>query len=280
MTLLKHGLTRYEEILMPEEMDIISEVYDRVVSYSEVVLVGEPPNWFLSSNDLVCDSKSSSTWTMFGYWARVILVRCHSSYTKQRNLLFQTESWEPLLGWALGLQYLHEHELAYKTFDDTRLLARHHATASGVLSGLGLIPIKRRPSISLHNLGCDSFSRSENGDSVMRRPRAANWDESSDIFAFGMSIYNTRKWASMYSDEEVLVLPKGRPLFLTDQEWNLIQEMCSTASSKRVNMVHVVHRLQACVKTAFTESNAFFLRDLDIRVIFHPGEVIALLCRD
>ncbi|KAG2921601.1 hypothetical protein PC129_g3423 [Phytophthora cactorum] len=55
MTLLKHGLTRYEEILMPEEMDIISEVYDRVVSYSEVVLVGEPPNWFLSSNDLVCD---------------------------------------------------------------------------------------------------------------------------------------------------------------------------------------------------------------------------------
>lgn len=59
------------------------------------------------------------------------------------------QSWEPLLGWALGLQYLHERELGYKKINNKRLLARHHVTASGVLSGLGLVPVKRKVSASL-----------------------------------------------------------------------------------------------------------------------------------
>ncbi|POM59537.1 TKL protein kinase, partial [Phytophthora palmivora] len=55
LTLLQHDLTHYEKLLTPEELDIISDVYDRVVNYSEIVLVGGLPSWFLSPNDLLCE---------------------------------------------------------------------------------------------------------------------------------------------------------------------------------------------------------------------------------
>ncbi|OWZ22949.1 TKL protein kinase [Phytophthora megakarya] len=36
LTLLKHDLTHYEEVLTPDELDVISDVYDRVVNYSDI----------------------------------------------------------------------------------------------------------------------------------------------------------------------------------------------------------------------------------------------------
>ncbi|EGZ28534.1 hypothetical protein PHYSODRAFT_405452, partial [Phytophthora sojae] len=125
------------------------------------------------------------------------------------------QSWEPLLGWALGLQYLHERELGYKNFDDSRLLARHQVTSSGVLSGLGLVPVKRKTSASVPN----------------------------DIFAFGLAIYNTRQWVSMFGDEKVPVLPQKRPQFLSEREWDLVERMCTRAPDRRASMWYVVHQL-------------------------------------
>lgn len=42
LTLLNHDLTHNEKILTPEELDVISEAYDRVVNYSDIVLIWEP----------------------------------------------------------------------------------------------------------------------------------------------------------------------------------------------------------------------------------------------
>lgn len=68
------------------------------------------------------------------------------------------QSWEPLLGWALGLQYLHERELGYKNFENTRLLTRPHVTVNGVLTGLGLVPIERQTSALLIRRAVNTFS--------------------------------------------------------------------------------------------------------------------------
>ncbi|POM70987.1 TKL protein kinase [Phytophthora palmivora] len=263
LTLLQHDLTRYEKLLTPEELDIVSDVYDRVVNYSEIVLVGGPPSWFLSPNDLLCEQggicyldsvrvskcETGEVLRSFGgnpqswedqeeaclcqatVWADLnhphlakLLGACHIGkrpfvvHEPAEPLVSNranAQSWEPLLGWALGLQYLHERELGYKNFDDSRLMARHHVTASGVLSGLGLVPVKRKVSVPLQrgvsnmiNLIDLAVSLPQNDDEDnLHDWHAPTWSVLSDIFAFGMAIYNTRQWVSMYSDEKVAVLP-------------------------------------------------------------------------
>ncbi|EGZ28535.1 hypothetical protein PHYSODRAFT_471799, partial [Phytophthora sojae] len=47
LTLLKHDLVTYHHILTPDELDVMSDVYNEVVRHSGIVLVAEPPSWFL-----------------------------------------------------------------------------------------------------------------------------------------------------------------------------------------------------------------------------------------
>ncbi|KAJ8561991.1 hypothetical protein ON010_g7685 [Phytophthora cinnamomi] len=44
LTLLKHDVTTYWDILTPEELDVMSDVYNAVTRHSGIVLVGDPPS--------------------------------------------------------------------------------------------------------------------------------------------------------------------------------------------------------------------------------------------
>ncbi|KAL4124983.1 hypothetical protein PRIC2_008575 [Phytophthora ramorum] len=57
LTLLKNDLTRFNKILMPEELDVMSAVYAEVVRCSGIVLVGGPPSWFLAPNEPLCEQR-------------------------------------------------------------------------------------------------------------------------------------------------------------------------------------------------------------------------------
>ncbi|KAE9036881.1 hypothetical protein PR002_g6862 [Phytophthora rubi] len=302
LTLLKHDMTMYHGILTPEELDVMSDVYDEVVRHSEFVLVGEPPSWFLSPHDLLCENGSyyldavrvskcttgdvfqtdSSSWEdqeeaclrQATVWADLnhphvakMFGACHIGnepfivHEPAEPLALNrsnAQSWEPLLGWALGLQYLHERELGYKSFDDNRLLARHHSTASGVLSGLGLVPIKRQTSASLQRSASNTFNMvalsdaNGNVDDNRHESHMPTWSVVSDIFALGLAIYNTRQWVSMYGNEKVLVLPQECPQFLSERGWDLVGRMCARKPDRRASMWYVLHQLQAFVSASAT----------------------------
>jgi hypothetical protein len=298
MTLLKHDVANHSEILTSEELDVMSDAYDRVVEHSGVVLAGNPPSWFLPPNDVLCEHgiyyldavrvskcltdevlstvRDHESWEgqeeaclrQAAVWADLnhphvakMLGACHIG--KEPFVVHEpaeplvsnrasAQSWEPVLGWVLGLQYLHERELGYKNFDDSRLLARLHVTASGVLTGLGLVPVKRNTAASLrrgvsNTLSTTDVERSrlqpENEDS------SPSWSVPNDVVAFGLAICNTRKWVSAYSDEDkVLVLPPACPPFLDEQEWDLVQWMCARSPTHRASMRYVVHQLQTFVQ--------------------------------
>ncbi|GMF23930.1 unnamed protein product [Phytophthora lilii] len=306
LTLLKHDVATHHTILTPEELTVMSDVYGRVVEHSGIVLVGEPPSWFLSPNDLMCENgiyyldavrvskcvtgevlrtgggdhqswedqeeaclRQASIWADLNHpHVAKLLGGCHIG--KEPFVVHEpaeplvsnrasAQSWQPLLGWALGLQYLHERELGYKNFDDTRLLARHHVTSSGVLSGLGLVPVKRKTSAPLKRGVSNMFDMKslkaalpKDGDEeiLLDSHQIPTWSVPNDILAFGLAIYNTRQWVSMYSDEKVLVLPPSRPQFLNKQEWDLIQRMCERVPDNRASMWYVVHQVQSFVKTS------------------------------
>ncbi|KAG7384595.1 kinase suppressor of Ras 2 [Phytophthora pseudosyringae] len=292
LTLLKHDVMRYEELLTPDELNIMSDVYDQVVNWSEVVLVGDPPSWFLSPSDVQyeqgdicyldavrvskCETgdvvrayggghqcwedeeeaclRQATVWADLNHpYVAKMLGACHIG--KEPFVVHElaeplvsnrtnAQSWESVLGWALGLQYLHERQLGFKNFDDIRLLARHQVTSSGVLSGLGLVPVKRKVSASLQRGG------TENDEDDLHELYAPTWSVPNDIFAFGLAIYNTRQWGSMFSDEKVLVLPPDRPQFLNEDEWDLVERMCGRNPEWRVSMNYVVHQLRVFVKAA------------------------------
>ncbi|ETP41489.1 TKL protein kinase, partial [Phytophthora nicotianae P10297] len=325
-TLLKYGLTHYEKFLIPEELDVISDVYDRVVSYSDFMLVGDPPSWFLSPSDLVCDQggiyyldavrvskcetgdilrdrggdhqswedeeeaclRQATVWADLNHpHVAKMLGACHIGkepfvvHEPAEPLISNranAQSWEPLLGWALGLQYLHERELGYKNFDDNRLLARHHVTASGVLSGLGLVPVKRRVSASLQRGVSNMFNMRDlaatlpqnHDDAHVHGLHVPTWSVPNDIFAFGLAIYNTRRWVSMYSDEEAQVLPPERPQFLNAHEWDLVERMCARNPQMRASMWYVVHQLRSLVKEAEQED----LSEASAQATYIPPEDI------
>ncbi|ETI43601.1 TKL protein kinase [Phytophthora nicotianae P1569] len=326
LTLLKYGLTHYEKFLIPEELDVISDVYDRVVSYSDFMLVGDPPSWFLSPSDLVCDQggiyyldavrvskcetgdilrdrggdhqswedeeeaclRQATVWADLNHpHVAKMLGACHIGkepfvvHEPAEPLISNranAQSWEPLLGWALGLQYLHERELGYKNFDDNRLLARHHVTASGVLSGLGLVPVKRRVSASLQRGVSNMFNMRDlaatlpqnHDDAHVHGLHVPTWSVPNDIFAFGLAIYNTRRWVSMYSDEEAQVLPPERPQFLNAHEWDLVERMCARNPQMRASMWYVVHQLRSLVKEAEQED----LSEASAQATYIPPEDI------
>ncbi|ETO72297.1 TKL protein kinase [Phytophthora nicotianae P1976] len=326
LTLLKYGLTHYEKFLIPEELDVISDVYDRVVSYSDFMLVGDPPSWFLSPSDLVCDQggiyyldavrvskcetgdilrdrggdhqswedeeeaclRQATVWADLNHpHVAKMLGACHIGkepfvvHEPAEPLISNranSQSWEPLLGWALGLQYLHERELGYKNFDDNRLLARHHVTASGVLSGLGLVPVKRRVSASLQRGVSNMFNMRDlaatlpqnHDDAHVHGLHVPTWSVPNDIFAFGLAIYNTRRWVSMYSDEEAQVLPPERPQFLNAHEWDLVERMCARNPQMRASMWYVVHQLRSLVKEAEQED----LSEASAQATYIPPEDI------
>ncbi|KAL4095657.1 hypothetical protein PRIC1_009030 [Phytophthora ramorum] len=326
LTLLKNDLTRFNKILMPEELDVMSAVYAEVVRCSGIVLVGGPPSWFLAPNEPLCEQRiyylnavrvskcetgdilrmgagdqpsredqEEACLRQAAIWADLnhphvakLLGGCYIG--KEPFLVHEpaeplvsnrasAQSWEPLLGWALGLQYLHERELGYKNFDDSRLLARHHVTASGVLGGLGLVPVKRKTSTSLTRGVSNTFSmaqlaaslpHNENEGTSLHSGATSTWSVSNDIFAFGVAIYNTRQWASMYSNEKVSVPPQTRPQFLNEREWDLIQRMCAKEPERRVSMWYVVHQLQAFVRASevFSSRRA----PVDLSVSFGPAD--------
>ncbi|RLN70525.1 hypothetical protein BBJ28_00025348, partial [Nothophytophthora sp. Chile5] len=197
LTLLKHDLTRHQETLTLEELNVMSEVYNQIAHHSGIVLMGALPSWFLSPMRLLYDrdgyildgvhvnkattravvpkrgeaqepawqDEEEACLRQATIWADLrhphvakLLGGCHIG--KQPFLVHEAaepisksrtnaNSWQPLLGWALGLQYLHERELGYKDFSDDRLLVRHLDTANGVLCGLGLVPIERASALPL-----------------------------------------------------------------------------------------------------------------------------------
>ncbi|KAG7395261.1 kinase suppressor of Ras 2 [Phytophthora boehmeriae] len=302
LTLLKRDLERYEDILTPGELDVMSEVYDRVVYHSGIVTVGPSPSWFLSPNEVISHAsgyflddvrvskclvggaldaqscweykeetclREAATWADLNHpHVAKLLGGCHIG--KHPFLIHEAaepmiknranaHTWKPLLGWALGLQYLHERELGYKSFANDNLLVRHSVTSSGVLSGLGLVPVKRQLKASLERGVSDVFrleslaaSLQMNNDEDIAT-RQTTWSVPDDVYAFGMAIYSTRQWATMNGDNEVHELPWECPRFLAEHEWDLIKKMCVRAPHERVNMWYVVHQLQAFVTA--TEAN-------------------------
>ncbi|GMF60494.1 unnamed protein product [Phytophthora fragariaefolia] len=320
LTMLRYDIVAFgERVLTPEELDIMSAVYDAVVRHSGIVLVGGAPNWFLTPNELVCKSgiyyldevqvskcvtgeilrtgsgdepsredeeeaclRQATVWADLNHpHVAKMLGACHIGnepfvvHEPAEPLISNrasAQSWEPLLGWALGLQYLHERELGYKNFDHSRLLARCHVTASGVLSGLGLVPVKRALSASLQRGVSDKFnmealaaSLSQDSDvDNQHKLHTPTWSVSNDIFEFGLAIYNTRHWVRMYGEEQVPVLPLECPPFLSKPEWNLVEKMCTRSPQERANMWYVVHQLQTFIRSSVPSSEKNIPVDLSV----------------
>ncbi|RLN91164.1 hypothetical protein BBJ28_00021391 [Nothophytophthora sp. Chile5] len=315
ITLFKHGLNCDEEILTSDELDVMVEVYDRIVHHSGILLVGALPSWFLSPMELLHDrnvnfldgvhvnkattravvpkrgeaqepawqNEEEACLRQATIWADLrhphvakLLGGCHIG--KQPFLVHEAaepiskiranaNSWQPLLGWALGLQYLHERELGYKDFSDGRLLVRHFNTVNGVLRGLELEPIRQEFSLPLQRgfSDVDSFdtgtmetSLSDVGSGALLQERTSpSWSVPADVFAFGLAILNTRRWSGMPRAQE---LPTTCPAFLNEQEWDLIERMCAKNPLERVNMSYVVHQLQAFIKVSDEKKAAVDLR--------------------
>ncbi|KAG2929447.1 hypothetical protein PC110_g10482 [Phytophthora cactorum] len=234
LTLMKHGVDKFGDVLSPVEMDLITQVFDEVVRSSNIV-VGTIPDWFAtdergwsrSDKSFIAQEEAClrhvETWAPLHHpHVRKFYGACHVGRPYVIHELTVSRypginSWFYMFGCALGLKYVHERGLVHEklSFDNLQSLYEF----KGMLSGLGLTRIDGETSIE------------------------------ADVLAFGLVMFAFLVDSFSKDDAELEVfkrtqrLPECRPIFFNADQWNLLIEMCADNPDERLNMIEVTHTL-------------------------------------
>jgi serine/threonine protein kinase len=149
---------------------------------------------------------------------------------EKRALHKAVQTWEYVLGCALGLQYVHDRGLVHERLSVGHLLYSQ-ASQKGVLSGMGLLRRRRK------QVGADPPDL-HLGPSV-----------ESDVLAFGLATFEIlvrdRPAEAAGSTDVVFTerMPDTRPGFITEAEWDLLADMCASDPEDRPCMADIVHEI-------------------------------------
>ncbi|KAE9270655.1 hypothetical protein PF008_g30557 [Phytophthora fragariae] len=230
LTLLKHGVIRYGDGLKPQELDLISALYDAVVCLSNVV-VGDLPDWFATSEQEWSLTVKSSVggeekcMSQAAIWAELLHLNIRKFYgaycVDQATFIHEpgrqlaeksVATWEDLLGCARGLHYLHERGIVHQKLSETHLMYSNF-NRRGFLSGLDLVHL-------------------DNGEVTCFK-----YGQALDIQAFGFAIFELRYFKIGTQ------LPDVRPEFVLEDEWNLLSAMCTADASGSLTMEDILYTI-------------------------------------
>lgn len=154
--------------------------------------------------------------------------------------------WKRLYEAALGLQYLHNRDIAHGDIRSENIIVGSDQVAkwNGVLENHDLVGADERCRLT--------WMAPELCRSMFSNPRMT---PATDIYAFGMCVWEAVTleipWRG-HSDYEIVsrvsegMLPE-RPESIQDVQWDLITRMCAADSSERVTIAYVVNRLKQFV---------------------------------
>ncbi|GMF43009.1 unnamed protein product [Phytophthora fragariaefolia] len=262
LTLLKHDLTEHYDKLLESEIDLVVDLYNLVVRRTGLVLGANQPAWFLAPCEILVDKKKcflhgvditvvydiggrekecceESCLRQAACWdslchpnIAMLMGACHigakpffvQEPTAQNRA--NPQSWDPILGWGLALQYLHERGFTYGGFTPDRLFVRYFNTSQGVLCGLGL----------------EHFSKTQWFREVDEIEEEKESSVEKDVYNFGIAICSARR--SLMLPGQLDQLPFECPFYLNREVWALLQGMCAQLPAFRFNMKYVVFKLK------------------------------------
>lgn len=250
LTLLKHGLEEYADVLTWREKNAMAAVFSWLVQRSGVVVV-TIPSWFTMKRDDRAEMTSLAggeerclrqvvIWSELQHPnIRRFYGACHVGerfVNHEWSMPLQSWRlaklpWRMLHGCALGLEYLSEHQIAHESLTKEVL---HEAMLESrwILSGLGLQRRRKdsRASSGLHN---------------------------DDLLAFGTvvlrALAEARGSSTAVAGE---IFGSERPGFLSEREWGLIREMCAAPPRQRLSMTEILFTIDALAnEEETTQSN-------------------------
>jgi hypothetical protein len=159
----------------------------------------------------------------------------------------QQSPWKYLYEAALGVQYLHQHNIVHGDLRCANIVVDF----DGVAKVTGL---------ETYHEGRDFYYYDRRQGADWTPPEQLLFDEaaslSSDIYAFGMCILEAttlkRPWFSLknfkFYDKVKLGKHPDRPKSLSDDQWDLLTKMCALKTADRVSIAYVVHQLKKFVE--------------------------------
>ncbi|KUF84097.1 Cell division control protein 7 [Phytophthora nicotianae] len=236
LTMMKYGVEKFGDVLLPMELDLIAQVFDKVVLTSNVVVV-TIPDWFATDKRGWSHSEKFSigeeetclrhvsTWAPLHHpHVRKFYGACHvgNPYVIHELTVSRYPNinpWFYMYGCALGLKYVHERGLVHEKLSLDNLQSLYEF--KGVLSGLNLTRIKDQESVK------------------------------SDILAFGLVMFEFLVDSFSFDDSELEEfkrtqrLPECPPSFFNEEQWNLLTGMCADDPEERMSMIEVTHKLES-----------------------------------
>ncbi|KAL4095022.1 hypothetical protein PRIC1_008400 [Phytophthora ramorum] len=243
LTLMKHGVEKYLDVLTSLELDLISAVYNAMVRRGNIV-VGAIPDWFASSErnwsgavKSTVDDGEEACLRQVDIWVKLhhphvrkLYGACHVGVACVIHELTVSRyegisPWWYMYGCALGLQYVHERGLAHNNL----AFANLHSTYEfkGMLSGSGLV-------------------RVNNMNGTRGTPSVE-----ADVLAFGFAMFEYLVDCFSVDNSELDVfereqrLPDHRPSYFSEAQWNLLVGMCADIPAERTSTIEVVHVLES-----------------------------------
>ncbi|RLN96306.1 hypothetical protein BBJ28_00003566 [Nothophytophthora sp. Chile5] len=148
LTLMKHGLEKFGEVLTPSELDEISAGFD-IVSRRSGFAVGRIPVWFATSRGDWTDARKSSVGGGGEETClREVAIWKQLHHPHVRKFYGADADMEIFLGCALGLVYIHERGLVHQRLSAGTFLSLRHER-EGALSALPFqpTPFSQLPSV-------------------------------------------------------------------------------------------------------------------------------------
>ncbi|RLN72429.1 hypothetical protein BBJ28_00026062, partial [Nothophytophthora sp. Chile5] len=259
LSLLKHDVDQYSEVLTSRERDVMSEVYDAVGGRSGVVTV-TLPHWFATTERAWADAFKSPVageeecisevgiWSMLHHPnVRKFYGACYAGepFVIHEDCLSLSDvdiTWRLLLDCALGLQYVHERKFVHVKLSLSNLLYSR-SSKKGILSGMGLMRMVF-----------------DDGDGRYGADIDRNACALLDVLAFGCVVLEllmkkhgperSREWS------RVTELPVARPDFVNEREWSLLVGMCAADPNDRISMGDIVYQMGVLIRQENNPSEA------------------------
>ncbi|GAB9471439.1 Serine/threonine-protein phosphatase 6 regulatory ankyrin repeat subunit [Globisporangium polare] len=157
--------------------------------------------------------------------------------------------WQKLYEVALGLQYLHELNIIHNDLKCDNFLVGSDGKAKVTDFGLSCIPNSAEVKIDIRVQGAQHWKSPEHLQG--ERPTKA-----SDIYTLGMCVLEAvtgeAPWGAAADVTVRFHVRKGRlpvrPAATSDDQWDLLEMMCASDPSHRINMQSVVERLDDFAK--------------------------------
>ncbi|POM59002.1 Serine/threonine protein Kinase [Phytophthora palmivora] len=320
LTRMKHDVTKHYSTLNSQELDVISALFDKVVRRSNIA-VNELPSWFdteAPSSEIAKRScpfegeeeclRHVSIWTKLHHpLIRKFYSACHvgkpsvvhdfsfdiggnfESTFFSRGDIYEFVDWDTFLGWALGLQYVHDRGFVYRNLTTDHICCsfdEKNRVLNGGLSGLGLVALRDTEIITSR-----CFWRSW-GKHKNKCPCVA-----SDVMALGLIIFEVLLDARKSARYELRLffrrlrrgllqrnyhLPSERPICIVEEEWLLLNRMCAANPSERCSMLDVVHEMEVLSRLNHNLRNSTTLSVTNVSEYILPtlGQTLAEVFQD